>query len=93
MLYELENEDQCKSLIAAGKTSVKFIKADGSTRLMNCTTNEDLINKSLADAGEEPLPTESPVTEEEPNHFIQKVFDLDKNAWRCFVWSRLVSFE
>lgn len=68
-ISDLLRENVCK---------VKFIKVDGSERLMHCT-----LHKSF-------LP-EMPLTEEnvnsEPrkkNYETVRVFDLDKNDWRSF---------
>lgn len=65
-----------------GVINVKFIKHDGSERLMRCTQDDKLIPKDHLD--------EDYIY---PNRAdIYKVFDLDINEWRAFKPSRVISW-
>jgi hypothetical protein len=62
--------------LKAGKVSVKFTKVDGTERVMNCTLSENLLpSDAFASKAENERPHNPEVT---------PVWDLDKNAWRCF---------
>lgn len=74
-----------KGLLHQGKVTVEFIKSDGSTRVMNCTLNEDFGAK---------YPTKEKVVVENQapkkvNNDTCPVWDCDSNAWRSFRWDRL----
>ena len=73
-----------KGLLHTGKITVEFVKSDGSTRVMNCTLNEDFGAKYHA--------KETVVEHREPrkvNNDTCPVWDCDANAWRSFRWDRL----
>lgn len=72
-------------ILRDGKVSIRFIKADGTDRVMKCTLNENLIP---AQDGED-IKKRTKV----PNDFVQVVWDLEKNAWRSFRWDSLIDFE
>ena len=58
-----------------GPVRVKFIKTDGSERIMNCTLEEKVIpvyEKS------------SDVTRRSPSMEVLPVYDLDEKDWRSF---------
>ena len=61
---------------------VTFTKADGTERQLRCT---------LRNIPEEDLPKGTGTTSDE----AQRVYDLDKEAWRSFRWDSVksVSFE
>lgn len=69
-----------KGVLAAGPVIVKFTKADGSDRVMSCTTNTQLIESRIGQnhvsIGLEKMRGE--------NDTSIRVFDIEKNAWRAF---------
>lgn len=69
---------QLTEALNKGKASVTFTKKDGSTRIMNCTTQQGVIPATSASrdvAG------------------VQTVYDLDVNEWRSFRWDSVKSAE
>lgn len=77
-----------RSALQQEVVSVRFTKADGSKRLMKCTTDfnripEDKQPVNAADSADE-------VWQRDPKLF--KVFDLDKNDWRAFREERLIDW-
>lgn len=73
-----------KSVLGSGKVTVEFIKSDGTTRVMNCTLNEDFGAKYSTH--------ESRVghgTSKKVNTDTCPVWDCDVGAWRSFRWDRL----
>jgi hypothetical protein len=87
--------DWVRSLLQKSPVTVTFIKADGTTREMQCTLDYDRIP---------PVPvgtifkssvtnpdglTESRKPRKEPDPHSIRVFDLDKNEWRSFRFDRL----
>ena len=68
------------------KVMIEFTKADGSNRIMNCTTAEDIINRYI-----EPKEPDCESTKpRKSNDDVQCVFDIDKKSWRSFRWDRIV---
>lgn len=64
---------------------VRFTKADGSKRTMNCTTDiNEIPEEFLNTASDKPLRVD-------PHLF--KVFDLDKQAWRSFREERIIDWN
>ena len=73
-----------KGLLHTDRVTVEFVKSDGSTRVMNCTLNEDLGAKYHT--------KEAVVEHREPkkvNNDTCPVWDCDANSWRSFRWDRL----
>jgi hypothetical protein len=72
------NED-LKNKLLEGIITVCFTKVNGDLRKMRCTTNKNMVP-------EVPV-SESPEVERKErkiNPDIQRVWDLDKEAWRSF---------
>lgn len=69
-----------KELLRSGTVRVSFTKRDGTHRDMICTLQSDLILDKTYSRRAEP---EDRVT----------VWDLEKQAWRCFTLSSIISFE
>jgi hypothetical protein len=79
-----------RSLLHDGKVTVEFTKSDGSTRVMNCTLNEEFGAKYSA--------TEKVVegVDRKPkkvNPDVCAVWDCEANAWRSFRWDRLKQID
>ena len=62
--------------------SITFEKNDGSLRTMQATTNPALITENYVRTTDGPGKT--------PNPEQCNVFDLEKQAWRSFIWDNLV---
>ena len=93
--------DWVRSFLAVSETTLTFVKADGTTRDMRCTLDQNLIPpqppRAEKPAKEAPvdglrqhgfLGEIKEVTKPEESH-TQKVFDLDAGAWRSFRYDRL----
>lgn len=81
-----------KGVLQDGKVLIEFTKADGSTRVMNCTLNEEhgaiyKINESTE------VPVEQAHKPAKVNNDTCKVWDIDQGAWRSFRWDRLQKVE
>lgn len=59
---------------------VTFIKKDGTERVMRCTTN---LNNIPSEKHPKGTGTGSTST-------VRKVFDLDKQEWRCFRYDSVI---
>lgn len=87
MEVEMKNTD-VSSMLERGLVEVTFTKHDGSTRVMQCTRNLDLIPVHLHPAAQdEPIDTIIPTPSTTP------VFDVIINEWRSFRNDRLISFK
>lgn len=68
-----------RNLLESGKAKVTFTKADGSVRVMNCTSQTGVVPATSgarsAAAG------------------VQTVYDLDINEWRSFRWDSVKTVE
>lgn len=62
-------------LLNNGEVKIKFMKVDGTERVMRATTNKSLIPEAYR-----------PKEFTEPNDKYQRVFDLDANSWKSFLW-------
>jgi len=73
--------DKLRELLRNGETvSVVFVKSDGTTRIMHCTQNFDLIPP-------EKHPKSTSDKSKDPNLFT--VFDVEKKDWRSFKADRI----
>jgi hypothetical protein len=78
-----------KSHLAYGPTTVVFTKKDGTERVMNCTTNPELVpTVELVESAE-------PKKEKKVNEEVMPVYDLEAKAWKSFRWDSIkqVRFE
>ena len=80
-----------KNVLQTEKVTVEFTKADGSTRVMNCTLSEDHGAKYVMHENKE-APSD-PAQPKKVNNDICKVWDIDQGAWRSFRWDRLKQIE
>ena len=84
-----------RSLLTVSEATVTFVKADGTTRDMRCTLDQDQIppqppraDKPAKDTVDGIVRESREVIKSEESH-TQKVFDLDAGAWRSFRYDRL----
>lgn len=78
-----------KGHLAFGPVTVTFTKKDGSERVMNCTTNSELVpTQTIVESTE-------PKKEKKSNEDVMPVYDLDAQGWRSFRWDSVkqVKFE
>ncbi len=71
-----------KSHLAYGPTTVIFTKKDGTERVMNCTTNSELVPA-------EPIVETVEKKEKKVNEEVMRVYDLDAKGWRSFRWDSI----
>jgi hypothetical protein len=78
-----------KSHLAYGPTTIVFTKKDGTERVMNCTTNPELV------PAVEIVESAEPKKEKKVNEEIMPVYDLEAKAWKSFRWDSIkqVRFE
>jgi hypothetical protein len=69
--------------LAYGPVTVTFTKKDGTERVMNCTTNSELVPKVEVKESAEPK------REKKANEEIMSVYDLDAQGWRSFRWDSI----
>jgi len=70
-------QDKLIELLKEGEVVVSFTKKDGTTRVMTCTKNKDLMTFKVSE------PTDKKTTRKEnPNQI--RVYDLTEQAWRSF---------
>jgi WYL_2, Sm-like SH3 beta-barrel fold len=72
-----------------GPVTVTFVKKDGTERVMNCTTNSELVPVV-------PVLTEEvavPKKEKKKNDDVMAVFDLEVKEWRSFRWDSIKRIE
>jgi len=80
-----ELKEHLSKLLRSGKVAVKFEKVDGTIRDMVCTTSEQYIPENILEEQREAKPRK-----ENPN--IQRVWDLEKEAWRGFRLDSIISY-
>ena len=79
-----------RSHLAYGPTTVVFTKKDGTERVMECTTNPELVPQILHETNTDnpidfpPLKKERKVSED-----IMPVYDLESKAWKSFRWDSI----
>jgi hypothetical protein len=78
-----------KSHLAYGPTTIVFTKKDGTERVMNCTTNPELVPAA------EIVESAEPKKEKKVNEEVMPVYDLEAKAWKSFRWDSIkqVRFE
>ncbi len=65
-----------------GPVTVTFTKKDGTERVMNCTTNSELVPA-------EPIVEGAEKKEKKVNEEVMPVYDLDAKGWRSFRWDSI----
>lgn len=81
-----------KGILQDGPVLVEFLKADGSTRVMNCTLSEThgAIYKMTEN---KEVPVERAHLPAKVNNDVCKIWDIEQGAWRSFRWDRLQRIE
>lgn len=80
------DEKALKELLQKGEVIVTFTKADGSNRVMRCTTSADLMPKAITEATSDG-PKRKPYTG------VQAVYDLENNGFRSFKFDSVTRFQ
>ena len=78
-----------KGLLQERLITVEFEKADGTTRAMICTLNEEKGAKYVVNEDR----AESTTSKKKSNSDVCVVWDCTQNAWRSFRWDRLKRIE
>ncbi len=81
-----------KGILQDGPVLVEFTKADGSTRVMNCTLSEEHGAKYIVKENVE-VPVEKAHLPAKVNNDVCKIWDIEQAAWRSFRWDRLQRIE
>lgn len=79
----LEGKNWIKSMLRMGPGTVEFTKADGTTRVMNCTLQEDKVVLYEKKTDRVKVPSDETLA----------VFDLDKQEWRSFRYDKITKFS
>lgn len=76
-----------RELISEGVCIVTFKKVDGSERTIRGTTNalilEQILGQNIVDT----------VNLEPQENRLVKIYDLDQNGWRSFIYDNLIELE
>lgn len=75
--------DWLKGILREQTVRVKFLKADGSERVLHCTLKEGVA-----------IPhTKTTEREKKQNDNVMPVWDVENNAWRSFRLDSVISIE
>ena len=83
----VEFREWLRSHLRVGPLTVTFTKADGTERVMKCTTNFEYIPEEFHPKG-----GEVEVKEKEDIDLV-KCFDIESNGWRSFKPTTLTNVE
>jgi hypothetical protein len=75
------------SHLAFGPVTITFTKKDGTDRVMECTTNTDLV--PLVEEKVHYTNTDNPIDfpkVKKANDEVMPVYDLEAKGWRSFRW-------
>ena len=80
-----------KSHLTFGPVTVVFTKKDGTERVMECTTNLDLVPQEPAHETntDNPIDFPKPKKEKKVNEDVMPVYDLESKAWKSFRWDSI----
>lgn len=78
------NKETILEQLKTGVVDVDFVKQNGEARHMRCTLSEDIVPA-------QPEQTGRPARKSNPD--VQRVWDVEKSAWRSFRWDSLVEKE
>lgn len=78
-----EDKERIIALLKEGVVEIVFTKLGGTERVMNCTTNSDFMSLLLP-----PKKVDNDIESD-----TITVFDTDKQAWRSFKFSNLISWS
>ncbi len=69
--------EQLREALRQGIITVKFTKADGSLRVMRCTTSSTIVPEDAKPTGK------MMISEETAKHTL-RVYDVEVGGWRSF---------
>ena len=75
-----------REVLRDGMVRVVFIKKDGSTRVMDCTTNVALVGHLFKESGQDAVQVV-----EKPDHY--RVIDIEAGGFRSFNKDQVISYE
>lgn len=80
-----------KSHLEFGPVTVVFTKKDGSERVMECTTNPDLVPQEPVHVTNTDNPIDFPAVKKvkKLNEDIMSVYDIEVKGWRSFRWDSI----
>lgn len=78
-----EGKKWLRDMIKIGRTTVVFVKKDGTERKMICTLNESEIPQEFVPKNSGKVKSDESLA----------VFDVEKNAWRSFRYDSVVAVE
>lgn len=78
-----------KSHLKYGPVTVVFTKKDGTERVMECTTNPDLVPAEPVHVTNTDNPVDFPKKERKINEDVMPVFDLEAGHWKSFRWDSI----
>lgn len=73
-----------RNILRNSVIDVHFTKADGTTRVMKCTLNEEFIP---------PRDSETSDSTRKVNPDVCPVWDMENQAWRSFRWDSITKIE
>jgi hypothetical protein len=87
------SRDYIYTLLNEGVAEVKFVKKDGTERIMLCTTNTSLIPERAFKPEESVARIEAANAQEvkPKNPDVAVIWDLQKDAWRSFRYDSVTS--
>jgi hypothetical protein len=77
-----DQKQEILNQLHAGIATVVFTKANGERREMRCTLNETFMPAREIDETN---------TTRKVNEDVQRVWDIDKSAWRSFRWDSIIN--
>jgi hypothetical protein len=88
--YMTSTKEILMERLLAGVETIKFIKADGSERIMRATLSPEYIRSdTIVDRNQAASQVNTTLTAEIQPKESQVVWDVDQGAWRTFRWDRL----
>lgn len=84
----IEVRDALKALLSKGIHQIKFLKADGSERIMNCTRDPELLSETLTEGLTEGTKKDG-TPKKEPTTSVRAV-DVEKGEWRAFTIAKVI---
>ena len=87
------DKDAIDTLLSEGVAEVKFVKKDGTNRIMLCTTKVTLIPERAFEPVESIARIEAANAQEvkPKNPDVAVIWDLQKDAWRSFRYDSVTS--
>jgi hypothetical protein len=82
-----------KGILRDGAALIEFVKADGTTRAMNCTLSEAHGAQHKIVESVETVNNDVSNPPAKVNDHVCRVWDIDQAAWRSFRWDRLKRIE